>query len=110
MRDITRLRRRVNFVLVLLVFTNQLIAQGKAIDFPAIEQWSGIDKDRGAISNNGAYFIETIDGKEISKLILRDTSGSWNCSFENGEWLGFSDDSRSAVVRLPGDSLCLLKL
>ncbi len=80
-----------------------------SLNINSFNQWSSVNQP--AISNNGNYFLYTIDNQPVGgrTLVVQTLKGDWKREIIGASNPSFTNDSRK-VVFIINDSLCLLTL
>jgi len=95
-----------------LVAATPAQAEKAAIDANAYAQWPTVGSSDSSISNDGRYASFVIENEPTGNLtlVVRATRGSWHVEAIGASLVGFSDDSRKAVVLRADHSLDILTL
>jgi len=95
-----------------LVAATPAHAEKPPIDGSDYGKWPTVDGGSRSISNDGRYASFIIVNEPVGNrtLIVRSTHRSWHVESIGADMLGFSDDSRKAVVLRADHSLDLLTL
>jgi len=82
----------INYALV-------LFSQKPPIDTSAIRNWPSMQEYGTSITNNGKFFLYTINNKPVSgnTLVVRSIDGSWQKEIPDASPLFFTEDSRQLV-------------
>jgi len=91
-------------------YLGKTVESKPVIDTMAINHWSKLGYER-ALSNDGKYFMYTIDNQPVDNqtLIIRSTTGDWEKEFPGSSTGIFSGDSKKFVF-LAHDTLYFLSL
>ncbi|NLU94873.1 S9 family peptidase [Chitinophaga sp. Ak27] len=101
--------RRILFLLLFLITSLQAYSQKKLVDTTDFGKWAYVS-DPG-ISNDGKYISFTINDQPYpsSIMVIKKTSTNWEKRIPNGTSVKFSDDSRSAILKVK-DTLQIVNL
>lgn len=103
------IRRIALVILFLAVGKLSLEAQKKLIDHTTFLSWPRIQAQ--AISNDGRYVIYSKNSpNKETDLIIQATDRSWEKEFLGGSTAIFTSDSRRVILKIPGDSMMILRL
>ncbi len=106
--------KRLTIIFFLLLFLGEARSQKPLIDSSVYGKWADIGDGRPAISNNGKFFLYSVNNYSFGKnmLIIREIYGNWSKQTPgiNESNVTFSADSRLALWIQGKDSLAILRL
>lgn len=114
------MKKVIFFIGFMILLVIEAYAQKPPLDFKAIENWQAIDNEI-SVTNDGLYFgyltlhtsIVHLNGGyyDGATFYLRSTkSNDWHLILPGVEKVFFTKDSKQAIFKLPGDTLCILRL
>lgn len=110
MKKILSLILFIHSISLVLAQGSKLVKEKPPVDFETIESWPSVGG--AAISNNGQYALYYINNQPVHNctLVVVSTKNNWKKEVIGANDAVFSEDSRMAVFKTAGDSLCMLTL